>query len=194
MFADLETGATSLRIYEPTIIHGLAQTEDYCRSLVRAVASDGEPVNIEATVAGRLRRQEQAESAGTSVDIIMEEIAVLRMVAPPTVMAEQLRHLANLASSGRITLRVLPVDAEFVEARSPREAFMLCTYADDGDPTVALVETVTGDDVRTKANQVAAYERLYDRCRTLALPPDASVDFIAEAAETVTAKQPTKRL
>lgn len=192
LHADLESGAAELQTYEPTAVHGLLQTEAYTRALVRAVASDGEPVNTEAIAAARLRRQEQAETAGTRPDILMEEVAIRRPVAPPLVMAEQLRHLIDLAASPPITLRILPIDADFADVRNPREAFTHFRYADPADPTLVLVETVTDDDILLKPDEIAPYQRLFDRCADRALPPAKTLDLIADAADSYAGRSSAK--
>jgi hypothetical protein len=45
---------------------------------------------------------------------------------------------------------------------------------------------VTSDLIITESTQVAPYERLYERLRAAALPPDESLDLLTKAAAELT--------
>jgi Domain of unknown function (DUF5753) len=55
-WADIETQATVLRWYEPLVVPGLLQTEDYARAILSA-RPDGNLDDLDEQVAARLARQ-----------------------------------------------------------------------------------------------------------------------------------------
>lgn len=82
-----------------------------------------------------------------------------RKSAPPPVMREQLRLLAERAASGDLIVRVLPVDTDIEGRKPPTCTFSLYEYPDAGDPVVAAIEAVTTDVVLTAPDEVAHYDR-----------------------------------
>jgi transcriptional regulator with XRE-family HTH domain len=55
-WADIEAAATALRWYEPLVVPGLLQTEDYAR-VILSMRPGGEEDDLDAHVAARLARQ-----------------------------------------------------------------------------------------------------------------------------------------
>ena len=124
---------------------------------------------------------------GPTLEVIVDEVAVRRLAAPPHVVKKQLYHLATAVNKDRnIALRVLPVHALIKDFTVPRSAFTMFTYPDPGDPDVVAVDTVTSDLILTAKDQVAPYDRLYERLREAALPPGDSIDLLTKAAAELT--------
>jgi hypothetical protein len=115
--------------------------------------------------------------------VILDEIAVRRLAAPPEVVKKQLYHLAT-AVNGKppVALRVLPVNARLDDFAVPRCTFSIYTYPDPGDPVVVAVDTVTSDLVLISPAEVAPYEQLYGRLRAAALSTAESLDLLTTAA------------
>jgi hypothetical protein len=118
-----------------------------------------------------------------SYEVIIDELAVRRLAAPPDVVKKQLYHLAT-ASNGTpaVALRVLPVDAQVDNYTVPRCTFSIYTYPDPGDPAVVAIDTVTSDLVLTEPAEVTPYDQLYTWLRDAALPPADSLDLLTKAA------------
>lgn len=55
---DTEAQAHALRWYEPLLVPGLLQTEDYARAVLRGAQADASDDQIEQQVAARLARQD----------------------------------------------------------------------------------------------------------------------------------------
>jgi transcriptional regulator with XRE-family HTH domain len=62
-WADIEAQATVLRWYEPLVIPGLLQTEDYARAILSA-RPDGNLADLEEQVAARMARQSILDRTG----------------------------------------------------------------------------------------------------------------------------------
>jgi transcriptional regulator with XRE-family HTH domain len=185
LYANLEAGAAQIREYQQTFIPGLLQTPDFVRARAEADAKL-EPLNgtVDGVLAGRAGRQRMLRRPGApTYEIILDEIAVRRLSAPPEVVKKQLYHLAT-AVNGKpaVDLRVLPVNARLADFAVPRCTFSIYTYPDPGDPVVVAVDTVTSDLVLITPAEVAPYEQLYDRLRAAALPTAESLDLLTTAA------------
>jgi hypothetical protein len=120
---------------------------------------------------------------GPTYEVIIDEMAVNRLAAPPEVVKKQLYYLATTVNGEpKVTLRVLPMHARIESYAVPRSAFSVYTYPDPGDPTVVAIDTVTSDLILTEPDDVHPYEQLYHRLRDAALPPDDSLDMLTKAA------------
>jgi transcriptional regulator with XRE-family HTH domain len=189
LYASLEWGAATICEYHQTALPGLLQIPDYVRST--AIASEAiEPLTgpVEGIVAGRAGRQRiLRRPGGPMVEVIMDEVAVLRWTAPAGVMKLQLHHLAEVAKGNQpsVTLRVLPTTAQIRDYAVLRGPFSIYTYPDASDPRVVAIDTVTSDVILTSESQVAPYERLYERIREAALTPEESAKLLTETADAL---------
>lgn len=186
LYANLEAGAARIREYQQTFIPGLLQTPEFVRARTGADAML-EPMTgtVEGVLAGRAGRQRMLRRPGApSYEVIVDELAVRRLAAPPGVVKKQLYHLATACNGKpRVALRVLPVDARLDSFTVPRCAFSIYTYPDPGDPAVVAIDTVTSDLILTDPAEVTPYDQLYARLRDAALPPAGSLDLLTRAAD-----------
>jgi transcriptional regulator with XRE-family HTH domain len=184
--ANLESGAATIRQYQQTYLPGLLQLPEYIRSIHHA-AGVLEPTGpVEGFLAGRLGRQRHLRHpGGPKYEVILDEIAVLRRVAPDHAVKAQLQHLAQVAQGGQpnVTLRVLRTDAQVRDFAVPRTAYTIYTYPDPDDPTVVVIDNATDDVILSEEAKVAPYEGLYERIREAALNPRDSADLLAKAAD-----------
>jgi len=185
LVANLEAGATSIRKYEQIFVPGLLQIPEFVKARTTATATL-EPVagTIEGLVAGRTGRQRMLRRpGGPTLEVVLDEVAVHRLAAPPDIVKKQLYHLATVVNTeSKISLRVLPVGARIKDFTVPRCTFSIYTYPDPGDPQVVAIDTVTSDVILTEPDQVTPYERLYERLWEAALSPAESLDLLTKAA------------
>lgn len=186
LYANLEAGAATIRKYEQTHLPGLLQIPEYVQAL-SAVDEPLEPLagTIDGIMAGRAGRQRNLRRpGGPSLEVIVDEVAVFRLAVPPAVAKKQLRHLADVITSGQpnVTIRVLKFNARIKAYSVPRCTYSMYAYPDPGDPQIVAIDTVTEDVILTDPTQVAPYEKLYTRLREAALPEDETADFLRKAA------------
>ncbi|MEV6370162.1 Scr1 family TA system antitoxin-like transcriptional regulator [Micromonospora musae] len=182
--ADLECGAT-VREYQTSMLPGLLQTEAYARHRAQVAIDKGAELDLEATVRGRLRRQEEmfSEGGAGTYEVFLEPQAIWRRPVPPDVMREQLLHLHRLATeSAKVRVRILPVDARLADGWVPRNPFAVYQYADPGDLTLVAVDTVNADLVYTAPKDTADYAQMYEELRAGALSVEDSAALIQKAA------------
>jgi transcriptional regulator with XRE-family HTH domain len=196
LYASLEAGAKNIDEYQMTLLPGLLQipafTEARARADRGAYAEQFDPARALEARAARQRMVERP--GGPTYQVIIDEMAVRRLAAPPAVVGAQLRHLVDMGKNRKkVTLRVLPLNASILGHAVPRSAFFTYRYPDPGDPVVVAVDTVTSDLVLTEAHEVSYYLTLYERLVDAALEPADSLDFLAAVAQELpheTGKQP----
>lgn len=186
LYANLEAGAATIEDYQMTYLPGLLQTQEYIET-IRALAKADAIPSAEGTTSkgmlrGRLTRQRMLHRPdGPMYRVIVDELAIRRLSAPPKIGAAQLRVLAQ-ASGDKIEVRVLPLKARIEGYSVPRSAFSVYSTADKGDPVIAIVDTVTEDRPFHDPAQVGPYREMWRRLHDAALPVQDSADLIEQAA------------
>jgi transcriptional regulator with XRE-family HTH domain len=105
---DRERTATSLCWWEPSLIPGLLQTEDYARSILRVGLHTTED-ELEEMVRARMERQAIfGRPNAPLLWVIVDEVVLHRRIGNATIMHDQLDHLADLALRPTITIQVVP--------------------------------------------------------------------------------------
>lgn len=165
LYASLEVRTTRIRAFEPRIVHGLLQTQNYATALFRGDPRLSEET-IEERVQFRLERQRQVVRPvrPPEVEIILGESALHIQVGSPAVMTEEIAHLVDRSAHPNISVRVLPFSAGHFPDRG---CFSLLDFDDPDDPAIAYLETSTsGTRYIDKPTERAEYEYLYDLARS----------------------------
>ncbi|GAA0245743.1 helix-turn-helix transcriptional regulator [Actinomadura nitritigenes] len=179
-FLDLEETAREVRAYEPCQIPELLQTEEYtraCLAIRDGIREGDRRIEIDERAAvRRLRRRRFADDPGRTLAAVLDEAALRRFVGGPELIRGQLRHLAALADTGRVELRIIPVG----EGPPPlSHGFSILGFAGGALPDVVYLEFLTTALYLDKPADVAAYTAAWGRLSAAALPPDASRALLA---------------
>lgn len=178
-WADIEAEATVLRSYEPLLVPGLLQTEDYARAIL-SVRPGGDDHDLQEQVAARLERQTILEGArGPLLWCVLDEGVLHRPVGGAKVMRTQLERLAALADHAKTTVQVIPAEAG--AHAGLLGAFVLAET--DGSPANVYLETSAEGQVTDNPSVVAHVALRFDRLRSEALPRGASRDLIKKVAD-----------
>ncbi len=119
--AQSEAQATSIRAFEPTVIHGLLQTSEYARALL-AVFQMQETViptqarspaaSVTEALAERIGRQKAITDLRRSFTFVMMEAVFQNNFCPPEDMLAQIRRLRDLNQQyDNVSIKVVPLDA-----------------------------------------------------------------------------------
>lgn len=186
LYANLEAGARSICEYQMTLLPGLLQIPAFTEVRARADRSvyppDFDPARSLEARAARQRVIERP--GGPTYEVVIDELAVRRLAAPPGVVRAQMDHLVEVGHRRKkVTIVVLPLTASIAGNAVPRSPFFTYRYPDPDDPVVVAVDTVTSDLVLTDSTQIANYIDLYRRLYEAALPPADSLEFLAAVAE-----------
>jgi transcriptional regulator with XRE-family HTH domain len=183
LFIGLEAVATGLDAFEPMIINGLLQTEAYARELISYHASITLGVDVDKSVALRMRRQSAItrETSPAQFWCVVEEQALRRPVGDAAVMTGQLDHLLTVTSRPNVNLQVIP--HEVGVHPSLKGAFCLLRF--DDDTRVAYEETRQSAYYYDHPDAVEDYEKVMNHLRHLALSPKRSRALIAKVRKEV---------
>jgi transcriptional regulator with XRE-family HTH domain len=181
VYVGLEAEASGLRSFEIGVVHGLLQTTDYARAILRASAPRHTADQIERLVDLRMERQRRLDdNPPLDLWVIHDEAVIRRTVGGPVVMRHQLAHLLVAAGLPGVTLQVLPFDTG---AHAGHDGpFSIVEFHDRSDSEVVYVESTAGPIYLEKDREVRASAEVFDRLRAAALPPEASLDLISKAA------------
>ncbi|MDG4766646.1 helix-turn-helix transcriptional regulator [Solwaraspora sp. WMMD406] len=177
-FIEHESRATMIRIYQPLIVPGLLQTAAYARAVLAAHGLHGD--ELETALTTRLGRQEVLNRPQPCrLVAVLDESALLRRVAEPEVMREQLKAVAAAGERPHISVQVVPADA----AAHPGldGPFVIATV--DGR-SVGYLEGHLQGRVVESPDDTADLERIWEGIRDYALPGHQSLDMIMRTAET----------
>jgi len=175
--ARLEAEATSFVSAELVVMPGLVQTAEYAREMMKA--GDAPPELIEGWVDLRMERQLiLAKNNPPKFDIIVDEIALRRVIGSHAVMARQLRALLEAADRPNMRLWVVPAetgglagfDSSFYILNFPR------------DESVVQLETKTSIVYIEDKEKIDIFRRHAAKLGKAALDPARSVDFVAAIA------------
>jgi transcriptional regulator with XRE-family HTH domain len=189
LYADLESGAESIRSYNQTAFPAVLQIPAFIDAMVELDRRQGSvDYRPEHMAAARSRRQQHLLGPdGPTYEAVLDECMIHRLAVPPHVKAAQLRHLIKVVSTeGRVTMRVLPSDVLVPGGFLPKASFSLYGFPDPADPPMAVVDTVTADVVLDQQRELASYTGMYDRLREAALSADDTLGFLDGLANRLT--------
>jgi hypothetical protein len=171
-----ETTALSIENYEPVYIPGLAQSEDYTRSLL--LESGAPEENIGFWVRARADRQQIIKRQNAPrFTFYVHEQALRIPVGNLRIMQEQMIHLMFLADRPGCDVRVVPISAG-------GRGLAGCGFELFGYPRdVSLyVENQTTSLFTQREADVAAYKETLSRVAKAALDAEQSRSFLAGLA------------
>lgn len=177
-FIAYEAEAAELRNFEPTLMPGLLQTEDYARA-ISSVGRETEEEAIEQRVRARLTRQEVLARTPTPLRLhaILSEATLLFEVGGLDVLRAQLEHLVKLAARPNITVQVLRFAAGATLANCG--GFAVLTFERD-DPPLGYCESAGGELFLESPREIERLNTVFDHLKTLSMSPAESVKYLKE--------------
>jgi transcriptional regulator with XRE-family HTH domain len=176
-FIGLEAGAAVMRAWEPIVLPGLLQTEEYMRALLQTGRPDDSPSELQRRVSLRLTRQGRLSgSRPLELHAIVDESAVRRVIGGRDIMAKQLAHLVDVGQRPNVTLQILPFEAgahQFLGGSAALLEFQETSHLD-----VVYLEGLAGDLYEEQPHEVARYRQEFDRLSAAALDARATVKMI----------------
>lgn len=161
-----ERRTSKLRAFELALIHGLVQTEEYARVLLKD----------ESAVQARMDRQSilTADEPPT-LHVVLDEAVLHREVGGPQIMHNQLKHLTECVTE-KCTVQIVP------SSMNPhRSGSFIIGTVDNGE--VAYVETAVRGIVTSSYEDVMSLNDIWETIRTHALSQRESLEFIRRTAE-----------
>ncbi|MGH3669187.1 MAG: helix-turn-helix domain-containing protein [Pseudonocardiaceae bacterium] len=180
----LESGASVIRSFVPTILPGLLQTEDYARALLREVMPRHSYKEVDQLVQIRLRRKQFLLRAEEPLRLlaVVDESVLRRVVGSKDIMRRQFEALTELSELPNVTVQIFPFNAGAHEAMMG--SFTVFQFADDVDRDVVDVESHLGDRYLEQESHVLLYLRIFDSVSHRSLEPAPSRDLIRQIIQT----------
>ncbi|MEV4491166.1 helix-turn-helix transcriptional regulator [Micromonospora coxensis] len=180
---DAERQAQQLRCYQPTLIPGLLQTENYARAVIRANGTLTED-EVAKRVSVRIDRQAVFLQPNPPEFVAVIEEAVLRRADEDFrgIMAEQIAYLLEYANRPNISVHLIPTEVSMhVGLTGP---FTLARGVDGG--WVGHLENHLGGVVIDRDDEVAILLSRWEGVRSEALPRRQSVERMKEVVTSWT--------
>ncbi|MBO2462511.1 helix-turn-helix domain-containing protein [Actinomadura violacea] len=177
-FASLEADASSVRMFQPLLVHGLFQEEDYARAVI---ADSGSALrssrDIETEVSFRISRQRlHGQARPPIMSLVLGEPALRQVMGGATVMRRQLRRLMVMGERPHINLQVLPFSAGAHPGGDG--AFTILGIGPEALLEVVTVHSLTRSWYVDEPADVDHYKEAFERLCEIALPADDSQRFI----------------
>jgi transcriptional regulator with XRE-family HTH domain len=188
-YIGLEQDASSITAYSALYLHGLVQTGDYARAIIKAIAPKIEPAILQQRVEARLRRQELLEQASPpNYRLLLDEAALCRPIGSPAVMAAQIAKLLELSAAGKVRVQLIPFASGAYSVADL--GFTLLEFTEPALPPVVFVEGLVGSAYYERPVDVARYRESIENVRDSALSPRDSEHQLLEMQKTY-AEQPS---
>jgi transcriptional regulator with XRE-family HTH domain len=189
IYVGLEAVAASLRAYEAQVVHGLLQTQDYARAVLRARQRKASAEQIDRLAELRMKRQEALTRPCDPLELwlILDEAVLRRPIGGPKVMRAQLGRLIEATELPNLTLQVLPFShGAHAGLAGP---FYILEFPGDAhgttDPGIAYVEGAAGNIYLEKDPDVRRWAHAFDQLRAEAMSPGESRELIATASTEI---------
>ncbi|WP_327109447.1 helix-turn-helix domain-containing protein [Nonomuraea glycinis] len=183
-YIELEADTAFMRSFDPLIVNGLLQTEEYAREIIRAaVMALSPPAEVQRRVEMRMTRQQLLlqEESPLRLWTIINESVLRQQVGSPDIMTGQYAKLAELSKRDNVTIQVLPSS----KAAHPATAgqFAIMEFREPYDPEVVYVESMTSSLYVESEMEIYRYTLAFDHLRALALDPGESRVLISDLAK-----------
>ncbi|MBO0820467.1 MAG: helix-turn-helix transcriptional regulator [Nocardiopsaceae bacterium] len=185
IYVGLEAETAGVRSYEVSVVHGLLQTADYARAVLREMFPRHSTEQIERLVDLRMARQRRLDDdPPLELWAILDEAVIRRTVGGPAVMRRQLEHLVAEGDRQGMMIQVLPFSSGAHAGHGG--PFSILEFPERSDAEVAYVESGAGIIYLEKDREVRLRAEAFDRLRAAALSPADSSDLISNAARELT--------
>jgi DNA-binding XRE family transcriptional regulator len=189
LFVGLEDAANQITSYQTTFLPGLLQTEDYRRALIWIEYPNKPAEDVQRLIEVGLKRRPRLTSAKNplTMNVFVDESALRRTAGNAEIMADQLRHLADVGKLPNVSIRVVPAKVGAYRALMVG-AFLLLEFpphptAELTMPPVVYVQGFLGDLYLEKAEELRQYRDACVELNRLALAEDASRTLILQVSK-----------
>ncbi|MEW1642712.1 MULTISPECIES: helix-turn-helix transcriptional regulator [unclassified Streptomyces] len=171
-YVSLETGAKTLRTYEPHYVTGLLQTYDYARGVLSGGFPNDNDEDLERRVQLRLRRQSLLERPESpTLWAVLEEAVLHRVVGGPKVMRDQIDRLLEVSELDHVSVDIVPFSAgAHVGACAP---FTYFRFQEPELPDVVYSEILSASMYLDQRSDVVAHLEAHNRMSLLTSSADS---------------------
>jgi transcriptional regulator with XRE-family HTH domain len=181
-YVGLEAAAAELRSFEPLVIPGLLQTEEYARAMVLAGWPHWSTEEVEQRIRVRIKRQSLVyQDDPLQLSVVLDEAALRRPVGGVEVMRRQLDKLVTAADLPNITIQVLPLAAGAHGGMDG--AFTILLFEEQANQNLVFAANGAGGLFLEKDDEIDRYASIFTGLQSDALSPSKSIEMIAALAK-----------
>jgi transcriptional regulator with XRE-family HTH domain len=184
-YLGLESVATALQAYDTHLVHGLLQTPDYARAMLRAARPELLEHEIDQLVQFRLRRQQvltRDDPPPLTLWSVMDEAVLRRQVGGRETMHAQLQRLITAIEQLNVTLLVMPDE---LGAHPGLDGPMSILQFETGTRPVVYVEGQAGNLYMEKDDDLRRCQQTMNHILAAAPGPDQSLALIRQIAKEI---------
>lgn len=176
---ELESRASRIGEFQPCMMSGLLQTAEYARESLHIpsgpAAYGATEDDIERMIATRLQRQQALYDPGKRVQIVLLESALrVRLVSSGTLRG-QLDRLIAASGLMSLDLRIIPFESQVPVF--PLSGFRIY------DENLVIVESISGEQQLSGADEIADYSRFFDLLRDAAASGEDALRIVRRSIE-----------
>ncbi|MEU2725162.1 helix-turn-helix domain-containing protein [Streptomyces smyrnaeus] len=178
-FVLLEMEAVSRFDYDPLLIPGLLQTEEYARALFEGHVPVLDEEAVDDNVDARLNRQKiLTKSPLVDFSFVIGEAALRQELGGPGTMKEQYRHLLAMGKLRNVAIQVIPVGCSF----HPGLHGAMVLVETSEHQQYGYFESQNIGHVVSDPQQVSKFSLRYGKLRSQALNVEESAAFVEQLA------------
>lgn len=181
-YIGMEEGAHQIRVYEPQLVPGLLQTEEYAAAVFSLC--DFPIGEAERHVVVRKERQRRFHEGSLKLWVVVDEAALRRPVPGYRGQIAQLRYLQTLIDTTKLTFQVIK---ENVPHATPG-AFSILRFTERDLPDIVYVENLAGAIYLDKQADVDRYLLAMERLSVVACQPRETYDILSEIIRSLQAR------
>ncbi|MBO3679685.1 helix-turn-helix domain-containing protein [Streptomyces sp. NEAU-YJ-81] len=185
MYIGLESGARSIRAWQPSVVHGLLQTERYAREMFQTAKPVEETTTefVERHIQIRMERKKALTRRDGPLElwVIQEEATLRRVVGGPEVMREQYEEILAFAQLDNVTVQILPMATATYRTGAN---FNLLEFGSPL-PTVVQSDAADGSEISDKDTTIWSFSRRFEALRAGALAPGETPEFLQRLAREI---------
>jgi len=188
-YIDLEAEAVAISAFMSSAVHGLLQTVDYAKAVDERATPRTDPRQIDLQIQAKLTRQRiLTQEDPPRFNVVLDEAALHRVVGGHAVMAEQLRKILDMSALPNVTVQILPYERGAHPALESN-----FTILELPDPTLGsvYVEGLIGFLFLERTEDFERYQAVFRELQNMALSPEDSAEFLAEAMREHQVAKPT---
>jgi transcriptional regulator with XRE-family HTH domain len=165
-YVGMEEAATAIRVYEPQLIPGLLQTQQYTAAVL---AMCDIPIGeAERHVILRKERQRRFAEGRLKLWAIVEETALRRPIGSKEILRDQLAYLLSLTGRPNLTLQVIP---DGTGGHAVSSGFTILRFEETDLPDIAYLEHLTSALYFDKKSDVDRYLMAMERLSIVSAEP-----------------------
>lgn len=182
-YIEFESSATVIKSYEPEIVPGLLQTRDYAAAVTEQFHPDRSDDERARLVEFRMKRKGVlVGDAALTLQVVIGELVLRRLLAPVDVTRVQLRHLLEDAERPNVDLRIAPLSLGISAAVGGPFVVM---DLPEGEPDLVYLESREGAIYKHDEKTLERYRRDFAELLAAVPGPEESAELIRQAADAL---------